>query len=45
MDTLPLSVVRNWRAGTIAASFRLAAVPGGPAHLLSNNDLEDMLRV
>ena len=28
MDTPPLSTVRNWRAVSIAASFRLAADPG-----------------
>jgi hypothetical protein len=38
MDTPPLSTVRNWRAVSIAASFRLAPDPGAMAHLLSNND-------
>jgi len=28
MDTPPLSTVRNWRAVSVAASFRLAVDPG-----------------
>jgi len=32
MDTPPLSVVRNWRAVSIAASFRLGADPGKLDH-------------
>jgi hypothetical protein len=38
MDTPPLSTVRNWRAVSIAASFRLEADPGTLAHLLSDHD-------
>jgi hypothetical protein len=34
MDTPPLSTVRNWRAVSIAASFRLAGDPSALAHLL-----------
>jgi hypothetical protein len=30
MDTPPLSTVRNWRAVSVAASFRLAVDPGRP---------------
>jgi hypothetical protein len=38
MDTPPLSTVRNWRAVSIADSFRLAADPDALAHLrLSDN--------
>ena len=38
MDTPPLSTVRNWRAVSIAASFRLATEPDALAHLrLSDN--------
>lgn len=35
MDTPPLSAVRNWRAVTIAASFRLAADPNEATDLIS----------
>lgn len=38
MDTPPLSVVRNWRAVSVAASFRLGANQGFLAHLASDND-------
>jgi hypothetical protein len=38
MDTPPLSVVRNWRAVSVAASFRLGANEGALAHLLSDDD-------
>ena len=37
MDTPPLSTIRNWRAVSIAASFRLEADPAALAHLLSDN--------
>jgi hypothetical protein len=33
MDTPPILVARNWRAVSIAASFRLAADSGDLAHL------------
>ena len=36
MDTPPLAVVRNWRAVSVAASFRLGANQGAVAHLLSD---------
>ena len=36
MDTAPISLARNWRAISIAASFRLASDPG--ALSLSDND-------
>jgi len=35
MDTPPLSAVRDWRAVSIAASFRLTADPTAGADLLS----------
>lgn len=35
MDTPPVSVVRNWRAVSIAASFRLVVDQGGLAPLLA----------
>jgi len=38
MDTPPLSTVRNWRAVTIAASFRLAGDLCELAHLLAESD-------
>jgi hypothetical protein len=38
MDTPPLSTVRNWRAVSIAASFRLEPDPDTLAHLLSDAD-------
>lgn len=38
MDTPPLSVVRNWRAVSVAASFRLGANQGVLAHLAADND-------
>jgi len=38
MDTPPLSTVRNWRAVSIAASFRLEADPAALAHLLSDGE-------
>ena len=37
MDTPPLSTVRNWRAVSIAASFRLEADPRNLEDLLSDN--------
>lgn len=37
MDTPPFSTVRNWRAVSIAASFRLAVNPDALAHLLSDH--------
>jgi len=33
MDTPPLSTVRNWRAVSVAASFRLEVDPGALANL------------
>ena len=38
MDTPPLSTVRNWRAVSIAASFRLETDLGDLAHLLSDDE-------
>jgi len=38
MDIPPLSTVRNWRAVTVAASFRLGADPDDLAPLLSDHD-------
>ena len=38
MDAPPLSTVRNWRAVSIAAAYRLAADARAMAHLRSDND-------
>ncbi|HJZ79890.1 MAG TPA: hypothetical protein VKD91_06080 [Pyrinomonadaceae bacterium] len=38
MDAPPLSTVRNWRAVSIAAAFRLADDPDDLAPLPSDND-------
>jgi hypothetical protein len=40
MDTPPLSTLRNWRAVSIAASFRLEVEPGDLAPLLPNNQAQ-----
>ena len=38
MDTPPLSVSRNWRAVSIAASFRVGANQGILTHLLGDDN-------
>ena len=45
MDTPPLSTVRNWRAVSIAASFRLEAEPGDLAHLLSDDEHRSLITI
>ncbi len=41
MDAPPLSTVRNWRAVSTAAAFRLEADTGAMAHSRSDNDQQE----